>query len=161
MCLPLPSAQDGVDVLREPQVNVTNSLTSLVQEQYSVRGGLLNHVCVGIVALRPRVRVLVVSVRNQAGEVGLLVARGSGVESEEGGRNCGNGDIETSLSHQSETALRTYARSLSGQTYTKALAAAGGVVGVTGAVAGVATLDLGSDTARGAQGCSLKGLHGV
>lgn len=34
-------------------------------------------------------------------------------------------------------------------------------MGVAAALAGVAALDLGSDTARGAQCCSLKGLHGV
>jgi hypothetical protein len=45
-------------------------------------------------------------------------------------------------------------------TYAEALVA-GGVVGVTGTVAGMTALDLGSHTARGAQSCSLKGLHAV
>ena len=44
-----------------------------------------------------------------------------------------------------------------GVTYAEALGAARGVVGVTGDVAGVTALDLGSYTTRGAQGCSLKG----
>jgi hypothetical protein len=34
-------------------------------------------------------------------------------------------------------------------------------VGVAGTVAGIAALDLGSHTARGAKGCSLDGLHVV
>jgi hypothetical protein len=45
-------------------------------------------------------------------------------------------------------------------TYAEALVA-GGMVGATGAVAGMTALDLGSHTARGAQSCSLKGLHVV
>jgi hypothetical protein len=45
-------------------------------------------------------------------------------------------------------------------TYAEALIA-GGVVGVAGTVAGIAALDLGSHTARGAKSCSLKGLHVV
>ena len=48
-------------------------------------------------------------------------------------------------------------QSFQGVTYAEALAAGRGVVGVTGAVAGVTALDLGSYTTRGAQGCSLKG----
>lgn len=41
-------------------------------------------------------------------------------------------------------------------TYAEALVA-GGVVGVAGTVTGIAALDLGSHTARGAKGCSLMG----
>jgi hypothetical protein len=48
-------------------------------------------------------------------------------------------------------------RSFQGVTYAEALGARRGVVGVTCAVAGIAALDLGSYTTRGAQGCSLKG----
>jgi len=53
---------------------------------------------VGVVAVSPGAGVFVVGVRNQAGEVGLLVARGSIVEGEEGEGNTSDRDVEASLS---------------------------------------------------------------
>lgn len=84
---------------------MTDRLAGLVQEQHSVRGSLLNHVRVGVVAVRPRAGVLVVGVRDQAREVGLLVARSGIVEGEEGERNTGDRDVEASLSQLSVCCL--------------------------------------------------------
>lgn len=47
-----------------------------------------------VVALRPLLRVAVVGVRDQAREVGLLVAGGSVVEREEGEREAGDADVK-------------------------------------------------------------------
>jgi hypothetical protein len=94
-----PGSQER-NVLGEPQVNVTDRLAGLVQEQHSVRSSLLNHVRVSVVAVRPRAGVFVVGVRNQACEVGLLVARGGIVESEEAEGETSGRDVETSLSEQ-------------------------------------------------------------
>ena len=77
---------------------MTDRLAGLVQEQHSVRSSLLNHIRVGVVAVSPGAGVFVVGVRNQAGEVGLLVARGSIVEGEEGEGNTSDRDVEASLS---------------------------------------------------------------
>ena len=77
---------------------MTGSLAGLIEEQHSVRSSLLNHLRVGVVAVRPRAGVLVVGVRDQAGEVGLLVARGGIVEGEEGEGDTSDRDIEASLS---------------------------------------------------------------
>lgn len=93
----LPRARGGGNILREPDVNVTNSLAGLVEEQHSVGSGLLNHLCVGVVAVRPGVGVFVVSVGDQAREVRLLVARSGIVESEEGGRHGSDRNEETRL----------------------------------------------------------------
>jgi hypothetical protein len=144
---------------------VTDRLAGLVQEQHSVRSSLLDHLRVGVVAVRPSSGILVVGVRNQAREVGLLVARGGIVESEEPERETGNCDVEASLSEQSVCCLlcmreRRLCGSCSGLTYAEALIA-GRVVRVAGTVASMTALDLGSHTARGAQSCSLKGLHVV
>lgn len=76
---------------------MTDSLTGLVEEEHSVRSGLLNHLCVGVVAVRPGVGVFVVGVGDQAGEVRLLVA-GSGIaETEEGDGHSGDRNEETRL----------------------------------------------------------------
>ena len=144
---------------------MTDRLAGLVQEQHSVRSGLLNHLRVDVVAVCPSSGVFVVGVRDQAREVGLLVARGGIVEGEEGEGDTSDRDVEASLSQQSVHCLlcvreRRIGGSRSGLTYAEALVA-GGVVGVTSTVAGVTALDLGSHTARGAQSCSLKGLHVV
>jgi hypothetical protein len=88
----------GRNILGEPQVNVTDRLAGLVQEQHSVRSGLLNHLRVDVVAVRPSSGVFVVGVRNQAREVGLLVARGGIVEGKEAERETGDRDVEASLS---------------------------------------------------------------
>ena len=72
-------------------------IAGLVEEQQSVGGGLLDHLCVNVVALRPGVGVFVVGVGNQASEVGLLVARSGIVEGEEGGRHSSDRHEETSL----------------------------------------------------------------
>jgi hypothetical protein len=79
---------------------VTNSLAGLVEEQHSVGGGLLDHLCVGVVAFRPGIGVFVVSVGNQARKVGLLVAGSGIVKGEEGGRHGGDRNEETSLNPQ-------------------------------------------------------------
>lgn len=97
--LSIPHAQ-GSNVLREPQVNVTDSVTGLVEEQHSVRGSLLDHFCVDVVAVRPCAGILVVGVGNQAREVGLLVARSGIVEAEEGDGHGSNRDVKASLSLQ-------------------------------------------------------------
>lgn len=141
---------------------MTNSLAGLVEEQHSVGSSLLDHLCVGVVAVRPGVGVFVVSVGDQTRKVRLLVAGSGIVEGEEGGRHGGDRDEEASLRPQLVSCfLRLFAlmrRSFPGCfTYAEALGARRGVVGVTGAVAGVTALDLGSYTTRGAQGCSLKG----
>lgn len=88
-----------MNLLREPQIDVTDSIAGLVQEEDSVRGSLLDHFCVDVVAVRPGAGVLVVSVGDQAREVGLLVARRgcSVVESEEGDRHSSNRNEETTL----------------------------------------------------------------
>jgi hypothetical protein len=160
----LLQAQGG-NILREPQVNMTDSLTGLVQEQHSVRSSLLNHFCVNIVAIRPCVGVFVVGVGNQAREVGLLVAGSGPVEAEESDGHGGDRNEETRLHPQLVIAFFTSSRAIAvlsqGRTYAEALSAGGGVVSVASAVAGVTALDLGSYTTRGAQGCSLKGKHGV
>jgi hypothetical protein len=77
---------------------VTDRLAGLVQEQHSVRSSLLDHLRVDVVAVRPSSGVLVVGVRDQAREVGLLVARGGIVESEEGEGDTSDRDVEASLS---------------------------------------------------------------
>lgn len=140
---------------------MTDSLTGLIEEQHSVSSSLLDHLCVNVVAVRPGAGVFIVSVRDQAREVRLLVARSGIVESEEGGRHGSDRDEETRLFPQLVIAfLGVFARnrrSVQGVTYAEALGAGRGVVGVTRAVAGVTALDLGSYTTRGAQGCSLKG----
>lgn len=79
---------------------MAGGIAGLVEEQHSVGSGLLDHLCVNVVAVRPGVGVFVVSVGDQAGEVRLLVARGGIVEGEEGGRHGGDRDEETSLHHQ-------------------------------------------------------------
>ena len=79
---------------------MTRGIAGLVEEQHSVGSGLLDHLCVNVVAVRPGVGVFVVGVGDQAGEVRLLVARGGIVESEEGGRHGGDRDEETSLHPQ-------------------------------------------------------------
>lgn len=78
---------------------MSDRLTGLVEEQHAVRRRLLDHVRVRGVALRPRVGVLVVRARDQAGEVGLLVAGGGGgvVEGEESDGDAGDGDEEAGL----------------------------------------------------------------
>jgi hypothetical protein len=140
---------------------MTDSLAGLVEEQHSVRRSLLDHFCVGVVTIRPGVGVFVVSVRDQAREVGLLVARGGIVEAEEGDGDGRDRDEETRLCAQLVPAfLSSSARNrclFQGLTYAEALGARRGVVSVTSAVTGVTTLDLGSYTTRRAQGCSLKG----
>ena len=140
---------------------MTDSLTGLVEEQYSVRRSLLDHFCVGVVAIRPGVGVFVVGVRDQAREVGLLVARSGIVEAEEGNGDGRNRDEETRLCAQLVTAFPgSHARNcwlFQGLTYAEALRARRGVVSVTSAVTGVTALNLGSYTTRRAQGCSLKG----
>lgn len=88
----------GRNVLGEPQVDVTDRLAGLVQEQHSVRSGLLNHLRVDVVAVCPSSGVFVVGVRDQAREVGLLVAGGGIVESKEAERQTSNRDVEASLS---------------------------------------------------------------
>jgi hypothetical protein len=92
------SAGKERNVLGEPQVDVTDRLAGLVQEQHSVRSSLLDHLRVDVVAVRPSSGVNVVGVRDQAREVGLLVARGGIVESEEGEGDTSDRDVEASLS---------------------------------------------------------------
>ena len=158
----LPRAQGGENILREPDVNMTNSLTGLVEEQHSVGSSLLDHLCVGVVTVRPGVGVFVVSVGDQARKVRLLVAGSGIVEGEEGGRHGSDRNEETRL-HSSISFLLSASPCAHAPvvsrvfTYAEALGARRGVVGVTGAVAGVTALYLGSYTTRGAQGCSLKG----
>ena len=79
---------------------MTRGVAGLVEEQHSVGSGLLDHLCVNVVAVRPGVGVFVVGVGDQASEVRLLVARGGIVEGEEGGRHSGDRDEETSLQTQ-------------------------------------------------------------
>lgn len=76
---------------------MTDCVAGFVQEQDSVCRSLFNHVRVSVVALGPSVCVFVVGVRDQAGEVRLLVARSGIVEAEEGDRNSSDRDVETSL----------------------------------------------------------------
>lgn len=78
---------------------MSDRLTGLVEEQHAVRRRLLDHVRVRGVALRPGVGVLVVRARDQAGEVGLLVAGGGRgvVEGEESDGDAGDGDEEAGL----------------------------------------------------------------
>lgn len=108
--MPLFFKSSGGNVLREPQVNVTNRLAGLVGEEHSVGGGLLDHIRVGSVTLRPGVGVFVVSVRDQAREVGLLVARGGIVQAQEGQGHAGEGDEETGLDLQSASDFSSCAR---------------------------------------------------
>jgi hypothetical protein len=77
---------------------VTDRLAGLVQEQHPVRSGLLNHLRVDVVAVCPGSGIFVVGVRDQAREVGLLVARGGIVESDKGEGDTGDRDVEASLS---------------------------------------------------------------
>lgn len=91
---------------------MTDSLIGLVEEQHSVRSSLLDHFCVDVVAVCPCVGVFVVGVGDQAREVGLLVARGRIVETEEEDGHGNNRSVETRLYPLLVTALEASLRAI-------------------------------------------------
>jgi hypothetical protein len=75
-----------------------HSLTTLIQKQNPIRSCFLDHLRVHVIPLHPFCRVPVVSVRDQAREVGALVlARAGAVEKEESCGDCGNSNVEAGL----------------------------------------------------------------
>ena len=73
------------NVLWKPQVYPPRPSLTLVYEQVLVRRCLLKHLHVQVIPVRPFLRVAVVCVANETGEVGLLVGALAGESVEDHG----------------------------------------------------------------------------
>jgi len=85
-----------VELFRISQVHLPDTLSTFVQEQYTVRSSLLYSLSVEVISVRPLRLIAIVGVSDQARKVGLVVSAllGEFVDCE-GGWDRGYRDVET------------------------------------------------------------------